>query len=243
MSIEVFNRYETKFLMSTQAYKKLTEIINKYMEKDEYNRDNDFYTICNVYYDTDNNDLIRTSLEKPVYKEKLRLRSYGVPGKGSKVFLEIKKKYKGIVNKRRSNLTLSEAKALVCGHIYPEKKDYMNMQVIDELYSFVNLYNVSPKVYIAYDRLAYKGIEDSSLRITFDTNIRTRRYDVALEKGDYGTQLLDKDVWLMEVKCSGAMPMWLVSALSECGVYKTSFSKYGTEYKRYLNELLEVQYA
>jgi hypothetical protein len=247
MSIEVFNRYETKFLMTEAQYTALSDIISEYMNPDMYNIGKEFYTICNIYYDTPDNSLIRTSLAKPVYKEKLRMRSYGVPEKGSSVFLEIKKKYNGIVNKRRCSLKINEVNALVGSHIYPQENEGVNKQVLNELYYFTNAYNVSPKVYIAYDRKAYFGKEDSDLRITFDTNIRTRRYDLALEKGDYGTPLLDEGTWLMEVKCSGAMPLWLTSALSALGIYKTSFSKYGEEYRQLLTNTTrqskEVIYA
>jgi hypothetical protein len=206
------------------------------MKLDDYNLKKEFYTISNIYYDTENNDLIRRSLEKPKYKEKLRLRAYGVPSMQDKVYLEIKKKYNGIVNKRRSTLILNEAYDFVETMDKPEIKPYMNEQVINELEYALNLYNVSPKAYIAYDRKAFFGKDDPNLRVTIDTNIRTRRYDVALEKGSYGELLIDKDVFLMEIKTAGAMPTWLTKALSENEIYKTSFSKYGTEYKKYISD-------
>ena len=247
MAIEVFNRYETKFLLTTKQYKALRTILEERVHPDAYNKGGKFYTICNVYYDTPDNNLIRTSLDKPEYKEKLRLRSYGVPNKNKPVFLEIKKKYAGIVNKRRCALTIDEANALILDNKYPVIKDYMNVQVLNELDYFAQMYDLVPKVYLAYDRLAYAGIEDEDLRITFDTNIRSRRYNVALEKGDYGSPIIDGGIWLMEVKCAGAVPMWLAAALSELGIYKTSFSKYGTEYKNYLRYMTEemegIRYA
>lgn len=241
MAIEVFNRYESKYLIDTKTYKILVEAVEKYMVSDSYSKDGKFYSISNVYYDTSDNRLIRDSLSKPAYKEKLRLRSYGVPEKGQTVFLEIKKKYQGIVNKRRCSLKLDEAKELVEEHKYPNLEEYMNKQVLNELYFFTGHYNVKPAVYIAYDRRAYFGKDDSDLRITFDTNIRTRRYNVALEKGDYGTQLLSPGQWLMEIKCAGALPLWLTDLLSKNKVYKTSFSKYGTEYTHYLKNNEEAQ--
>jgi hypothetical protein len=243
MAIEVFNRYETKFLMDTKAYNLLIDEISKRMEPDSYSNGNKFYTICNVYYDIDDNRLIRDSLSKPAYKEKLRLRSYGVPDKSKPVYMEIKKKYNGIVNKRRCSLSIGDAKELIDSHTYPDIKEYTNEQVLNEIYYFTDNYKVSPKVFIAYDRRAFFGKEDSDLRITFDTNIRTRRYNVALEKGDYGTQLLEPGVWLMEVKCSKAMPMWLTEILAQNQIYKTSFSKYGTEYKQFLKQTEELNYA
>lgn len=234
MAIETFNRYETKFLLNRIQFEAMKKALADKVVPDAYNVDDKCYTICNIYYDTDDSALIRTSLSKPAYKEKLRLRSYGVPKPGTPVFLEIKKKYASIVNKRRTKIGIKAAEMLTEHKLMPPKVDYMNAQVLDELFYFVNVYDVSPKVFIAYDRQAYTGIEDKELRITFDTNIRTRRYDLSLLSGDYGTQLLNEGVWLMEIKCGGAMPMWLTGILSANKIYKTSFSKYGTEYKQFI---------
>ena len=109
MAIEVFNRYEKKYILDEHTFRRLLERINDYMEPDKYNLNGQFYSICNIYYDTDDNRLIRSSIEKPVYKEKLRMRSYGTPDTSDKVFLEIKKKYNGIVNKRITSIVLEDA--------------------------------------------------------------------------------------------------------------------------------------
>lgn len=235
MAIEVFNRYETKFLLDRIQYEAMKKAIADRTVPDRYCADGSFYTICNIYYDTPDNELIRRSLSRPTYKEKLRLRSYGTPKPGTEVFLEIKKKYDHIVNKRRTVIGLESARMLTEHRIKPEHLAFANEQVLNELYYFVNTYPVQPKVYLAYDRQAYAGAEDSELRITFDTNIRTRRYDLGLEYGDYGRSLLNEGIWLMEIKCAGAMPLWLTRVLSENGIHKTSFSKYGTEYKQYIS--------
>ena len=66
MAIEVFNRYERKFLIRNDCYLKLRERLLEYMEPDAHSRDGEFYTICNIYYDTEQNELISRSLEKPV---------------------------------------------------------------------------------------------------------------------------------------------------------------------------------
>ena len=89
MAIEVFNRYEKKYRIRDDTYYKLRERLSEYMEADEHSKDGDFYTICNIYYDTPDNYLIRKSIDGSVYKEKLRLRSYGVKAPDEKVFLEI----------------------------------------------------------------------------------------------------------------------------------------------------------
>lgn len=231
MAIEVFNRYEKKFLLTQNTYEKFIEMISEKMEPDSYSKDGGFYRICNIYYDTPSDELIRKSINSPVYKEKLRLRSYGTPQLEDKVYLEIKKKYKGIVNKRRTTLTLNEAYTYLQTKKRPEYKPYMNKQVLNELDYFINNYDLQPKLFLSYDRRAYFSKDDRDFRLTFDTNIRCRREDVRLESGSYGELLLDEDVWLMEVKILKSAPLWFTEILSELKVYPASFSKYGTEYK------------
>lgn len=234
MAIEVFSRYEKKYLLDENAYRYITDRINAYMIADKYSRGNEFYNIANIYYDTPDDALIRASIEKPVYKEKLRLRSYGVPGPDDKVFLEIKKKYKGLVNKRRTKLRLDEAYALTIDGVIPKESGYINRQVLSEIEYFLKVYNLEPKVYLTYDRKAFFAADDSDFRVTFDTNIRSRREDVRLEAGNHGELLIGNDLWLMEIKSSKAVPLWFTKILTEAGVYPTTFSKYGTEYKKHL---------
>ena len=200
MAIEVFNRHEQKYLLDADTFQKVLEVMDEHMMPDKYNVNREPYTISNIYFDTEDDYLIRTSLSKPKYKEKLRLRSYGVPNNDSNVFLEIKKKFNDIVNKRRTVLKLSEAYDFISSGKPPEIKEYMNKQVLKEIEYFLQIYHVKPKVYLAYDRIAYFEKGNDDLRISFDENIRTRRYDVALEDGDYGEKLLPDGVYLMEIK-------------------------------------------
>lgn len=235
MAIEVFNRYEHKYMLDKETYLKLIKILDEHMVLDKYNLNHKPYTIANIYFDTADDYLIRTSLAKPPYKEKLRLRAYGVPELKSKVYLEIKKKYKGIVNKRRTTLRLDEAYSFVEKKTAPNLREYMNKQVIREIEYFLKVYDLEPKVYLAYDRIAYFEKDNNDLRISFDTNIRSRRYDVKLENGDYGEKLLNENLFLMEIKTSLAKPLWLTKALSELNIKRNSFSKYGTEFKNMIN--------
>lgn len=191
MAIEVFNRYEHKYILDRETYKKIIRIMDIRMEADKYNKNHKPYTIANIYYDTADDYLIRTSLSKPAYKEKLRLRAYGVPNEDDMVFLEIKKKYMGLVNKRRTALKLSESYEFINSGVPPERADYMNGQVLGEIEYFLLVRNVVPKLYLAYDRIAYFERGNPDLRISFDFGIRSRRYDVALELGDYGAPLLE----------------------------------------------------
>ncbi|MBO5353288.1 MAG: polyphosphate polymerase domain-containing protein [Lachnospiraceae bacterium] len=234
MAIEVFNRYEKKYRIRDATYQCLRERLGEYMEADAHSRDGDFYTICNIYYDTPDNYLIRKSVDGSVYKEKLRLRSYGVKAPEDKVFLEIKKKYKRLVNKRRTKLGLAEAYQYMQTKERPPLMPYMNSQVLSEIDYMVHRMELSPKVFISYDRCAMFGKENKDFRVTFDRNITTRRYDLGLHYGIYGDKLLDEDEWIMEVKIEKAMPLWMSQLLSEYGIYPASFSKYGTEYKNYV---------
>lgn len=234
MAIEVFNRYENKYLFDDAAYQKLYNALLEYMEPDAHNKQQEFYTITNLYYDTEYDSLIRNSLSKPKYKEKLRLRAYGIPNEDTKVYLEIKKKVFGLVNKRRTSLKLKEAYDFVATGVEPELKDYMNKQVIEEIKYFLTRYDLQPKVYLSYERKAMFCKNNRDLRITFDTNIRSRRYDLKMEYGTYGEPLLEPGLWLMEVKAEKTIPVWLAKMLSEHKMYRTSFSKYGNEYKKML---------
>lgn len=239
MAIEVFNRTEKKYMLSRLQYKQIVAAMSSHMVLDQYNRDKEFYQISNIYYDTWDDSLIRASIEKPVYKEKLRMRSYGVPELSDKVFVEIKKKYKGIVNKRRTSLRLEDAYSYLDGDLSVASvmEDYpgINRQVLNEIEFFRKHYGLIPKLYLSYDRQAYFEKDDGDFRVTFDRNITTRRTDVRLEHGSYGEKLLDDDVYLMEIKITGAVPLWFTKIISELNIYPTSFSKYGTEYKRYTN--------
>ena len=224
MAGSVFNRIEKKYLLCRPAYEALREALAPHMEEDEYG----LHTICNIYYDTPDELLIRRSIEKPVYKEKLRLRSYGIPQMDSKVYLEIKKKYDRVVNKRRIGLTLREAYDYIERGIRPDK----DCQILRELDFFLRRYPLQKGLYLAYDRVALFGREDPEFRLTFDRNIRSRRQDMGLEKGDHGTLLLPEDCFLMESKVMGATPLWFSHLLSELRIYPVSFSKYGNFHKQ-----------
>lgn len=236
MAKEIFNRYENKFMLDKSQYEKVREVLEKQMILDAYNKNDEYYTITNVYYDTINNDFIRHSLSKPIYKEKVRLRAYGVPNKEDFVFVEVKKKFDGLVNKRRTKMKLYEAEYFLNTGIAPPIKDYMNSQVIDEISYFLSKNKIMPKTYIAYDRVAFFGKDDLDFRVTFDMNVRSRRKDLSVSCGSYGVNMLDDDVYLMEVKSSTAIPLWFAHIIAEQKIVPTSFSKYGKEYKNMLAE-------
>lgn len=221
-----FERTEKKYLLTKAQYAALRAGIRSFMQADCFGR----YTICNIYYDTEDFSLIRSSIEKPIYKEKLRLRSYGVPDDDGKVFIEIKKKFDSVVYKRREILAAGTAADYLNNNIAPEKQS----QILDEINWFLKSYQPQPAVFIAYDRLALAGLENPELRITFDTRLRWRSTELDLRCGDWGAPLLAEDRVLMEIKIPGAAPIWLSRLLSEVGAFPTSFSKYGLCYKQHL---------
>ncbi len=242
--VQVFKRVEKKYMLSKDALSRLYPVLLEHMSEDKYGQ----HTICNIYYDTDDYELIRTSIEKPSYKEKFRVRSYGVPAEDDIVFLEIKKKNAGVVYKRRIPFKYSEAMEVLrlisggrlVGNDVGERlglDSYGNIQILHEIEYIINHYGLFPKSYIAYDRIALFGMDEPELRITLDKNIRERFYDLTLIAGDHGEKILGDDMYLMEIKTNGAMPLWLAKLLTDMGIYPYSFSKYANAYKR---EILEV---
>lgn len=225
---QIFCRVEQKFPISADKRYRLERLIKDHIEPDKYPRG----TICNLYFDTPDYLMIRNSIDAENYKEKLRLRSYGIPEDDGKVFLELKKKFDGVVYKRREIMTYSEAK----DYIYTRKKPY-DTQIMREIDHVMRVYEgLAPAAFLSYDRESFVGIHDDGFRITFDSNIVYRFEDVRLESGIYGRSLLPPDMYIMEIKVLGAIPMWLVRELSACEIYKGSYSKYGTAYTQMLSE-------
>jgi hypothetical protein len=220
----VFKRYELKYLVSLEQKTAIINAIAPYMELDKYGRT----TIRNVYFDTDSYRLIRRSIEKPMYKEKLRIRSYRRADADSPVFVELKRKYDGIVYKRRLALPEKEAMDWVMG----ERHCHEITQISREIDYFLQYYGcLRPTAFLSYEREAYYCRGGGDFRVTFDDNILARDCDLSLRSETYGKSLLDEGRVLMEIKCSGGIPLWMVSAMSREKIRKTSFSKYGIAYQ------------
>jgi len=220
----VFKRYELKYLITQKQKARILETMEPYMALDQYGRT----TIRNIYFDTDNYRLIRHSIEKPAYKEKLRLRSYKKANPSSTVFVELKKKYDSVVYKRRMSLSEAEALDWVTGKMHCKEET----QISDEIDYFLHYYEtLHPVVFLSYEREAYFCKDGGDFRVTFDDNILCRQEDLSLESDVWGTPILEEGKVLMEIKCSGGIPLWMVHALSQEHIYKTSFSKYGTAYQ------------
>ena len=222
--ISTFERIEKKYLLNPEQHAGMLRALKGRMHADEYG----LSTLLSLYLDTDDDLLIRRSIEKPKYKEKVRLRSYGVPRDGDRVFLELKKKSQGVVYKRRIALTAGEAMAYLLSGQPPSERG----QIFRELDYAVKRYSLKPALVLAYDRVAYAEDAPSpnALRITMDQAVRSRVSDLDLRLGGEGEELLPPGMRLMEIKIAQSMPLWLCRALSEYQVYPTSFSKYGRAY-------------
>lgn len=238
----VFKRYEIKYLITSEQKETILKAMQPYMEPDRFGRS----TIRNIYFDTDDYILARHSIAKPDFKEKLRVRSYERADSESTVFVELKRKYDHVVYKRRIGLAEADAMKWMAGAGRAKAAENGSDQVAKEIDWFLSTYKgLRPALYLSYDREAWRMRKDakgeSDFRVTFDENIFCRDSDISLASEAYGERILEPGMVLMELKCSGGIPMWMTETLSAECIYKTSFSKYGTAYKTMIFPALEEE--
>lgn len=234
----VFSRYELKYLLTPAQKKQMLAAMQPYMKLDSYGRT----VIRNIYFDTPNYRLVRQSPERPVYKEKLRIRSYAQADPFSPVYVELKKKYNGVVYKRRIALSEREAMAWISDRFPCLRQE----QIVREIDYFREYYGeLKPAAFLSYEREAYYALDGSDFRVTFDESILSRQRNMSLCEGVWGTPLLEPGQTLMEIKCCGGIPLWMTAVLSEQRIQKTSYSKYGTAYQKMIYPYLQgrQQYA
>lgn len=230
----IFKRYELKYLLTQVQKEQMLDAISRYIAPDAHGRT----TIRNLYFDTDSYRLVRASIEKPCYKEKLRIRSYTLATPETPVFVELKKKYRSVVYKRR--LLLPERQAI--DWIGGDTACTPHTQIASEINYFLQYYGkLKPAAFLSYDREAYYDRGDDTFRVTFDQNILFRQEETSLEAGVWGQPLLEQGHVLMEVKCSGGMPLWMTHVLSQMRLYRASYSKYGTAYTSIINARKECK--
>ncbi|MBO5609471.1 MAG: polyphosphate polymerase domain-containing protein [Eubacterium sp.] len=240
--IEVFKRSEIKYLLNEKQYEELFSFLQTMARVDAYG----LSRINNIYFDTPDYRLIRTSLEKPVYKEKIRLRTYGETSNNTNSFIEIKKKYDGVVYKRRISGRYLDTYNYMTGN----GSEIDDTQISKEIRSFIDLYDgLRPAMTIWYDRIAMAGINDKTFRVTFDKDIRwdTRCLDLRwagnkrnILPGNIGRAVMEPGMYMMEIKVTSALPMELARKMSELGIFPVSFSKYGRAYTQMIKENNEV---
>lgn len=222
MNEYIFKRVEKKYLLSKELKDEFLKRVGERIENDKYF----FSTISNIYFDTFRNDLIINSIEKPIFKEKIRLRSYNNSTIQDEVYLEVKTKYKGIVGKRRVKLVLKDF------YEYLDSGKYIDSQIMRELDYYFKYYKLKPSIFIGYDRFSYKSKDDETLRITIDSNLRSRRDNLRLDRVGDTKNYFDEDTYIMEIKTLNAMPLWLSKTLSDLSIFPVSFSKYGSIYSK-----------
>ncbi|MDO4547188.1 MAG: polyphosphate polymerase domain-containing protein [Clostridia bacterium] len=231
-----FKRYELKYILTARQKEEMVRAMSPYMSLDDYG----LTTIRNLYFDTDNYRLVRHSIERPAYKEKLRIRSYKKALMDEMVFVELKKKYKSVVYKRR--LAVPQRQALDC---LREGTAFENRcQIAGEIEYFRSYYGaLCPVVFLSYDREAFYSLDESDFRVTFDRNILCRQHGLTLDRDIGGIPILSGDMALMEIKTSGGIPLWMTRQLTAMRLFKTSFSKYGTAYERIIFPERSLLYA
>ena len=224
MAITVMKRYELKYLLTAEQTAYLKERLVGHMEPDSYG----LTSIASLYYDTPTYMLIRTSVEKPAFKEKIRLRSYGIATDTSPVFLELKRKAYGIVYKRRVQATVPEAEQFFSGTLNLDE----NGQIDREITYFRDYYHtLVPASMILYDRTAYCE-PDGDLRLTIDRNPRYRVDAFRFDSDPVGKPLLHAGETILELKVQDVIPLWLVQILSDLNIKRGSISKYGESFRR-----------
>lgn len=233
MAITTFRRYEKKFYITKKQRDALLPAVFEHMDPDPYCLDGKSYNLVNLYFDDDENTVVLNSILKPHYKEKLRLRSYGAPeSDDTTVYLEIKSKLYGIVAKRRVGMRFGDAMEYIRSGKRPKTDLYMQKQVLDEIDEFRRRTPCEPKLVISYDRQAYFQRGNRSIRLTFDDNIVTNRDQLDISKFRTGEPLIPGDRVILEIKVPDTLPLWLSKALSDEGIFITSFSKYGKEFQK-----------
>ena len=224
-----FKRYELKFMLDREQRSALEKAMAGHLALDAYGRS----TIRNLYFDTDSYRLVRTSIEKPVYKEKLRVRSYHQATEDSEVFVELKKKFESVVYKRRICLPHRAAMdALERQAPLPAEG-----QIAREIACFRQFYGptLKPAMFLSYEREAYFPVDGTDFRLTLDENILWRTQGLDLAASCWGRRVIPGDQTLMELKTPGGLPLWMVRFLSAHKIYQTSFSKYGAAYQQMIS--------
>lgn len=233
MEVKSFARCESKYVLTSLQKEKLFLLIKDKIVKDRYNLNSFYYTISNIYFDTKDYALLRHSTSNPYFKEKFRIRCYDETiTDNSLIYVEIKKKLNGIVTKRRIKLFYKEALELINNPLFFQNKlnirDFLDKQISQEVINFLVANKLEAKYFIKYKRMAYYLLEDENIRITFDFDILTNK--IIANKYENTIKLIPNDMYLMEIKNPGAMPIFLAKILSELKIFPINFSKVGRSY-------------
>lgn len=227
MALEIFSRRELKFLLPFETYKALANDMMPYMRYDKFGDGFGRYNIVSLYFDTPQKTIYYETRNKLLFRQKLRLRVYDEADLNSTAFLEVKQKFKNVVNKRRTLVPLQSA----YDYIYQNQSiadQVSNPQILKEIDHFKQLYNLHPEIVVSYDRQAFHGLYDPDLRVTYDYNLLCRNDDLHIENGPQGENFVDPNLVVMEVKITNSVPLWLTELLSDYGLQKQGVSKFCT---------------
>ena len=242
--IDTFERKEKKYVLDEKTLAHFMQLVGDKFGDDQYAHS----TISSLYYDTPEFSMINRSIEEPLYKEKMRIRCYDDPSDEAGVFVELKKKFKGIVYKRRIRMSIEGAYAYLEGTPYSHasllgsaieslEMDMIKQQNIREIDACLNRHGkLSPAIMVVVERHSIRSTDGSNLRITFDRNARWRAHNLRFDTGFQGTPIFGGGEIIMEVKALGTYPLWLVQALDEIEAYPVSCSKVGLAYKALCTE-------
>lgn len=162
----IFTRVEKKYVLTEAQRDAIMPELNERMRPDLYPGG----TVYSIYYDTPEMRIVRESIEKPIYKEKLRVRCYSIPTDETEAFVELKKKYKGIVYKRRIAMAYADALAFLAGKIPAPEGE--NAQIGREIAYVLKFYEgIAPSYALFCERTALVDRKDENLRLTIDSRV------------------------------------------------------------------------
>ncbi|MDR1117186.1 MAG: polyphosphate polymerase domain-containing protein [Oscillospiraceae bacterium] len=231
-----FNIYEKKFIISTGDANRLLNRVSDRFETDRKINDEGCYRIASIYFDTMGNDMVRHSIQKPKFNELVTLRSYVDGPYRDTVIWEIKKRYYGLVDIRTARMKLNEAAGYMESEILPEYMTEEDREVMRGIDLMRKQHDLKPELFVSFDRESFVGKEIPGMRLTFDFNLASRRYDIDFAHGNAGEELLDEDLCIMQIKSKDSIPEWMLQTLSDLRIYSAGFSKFGVEYLRRIKE-------
>lgn len=227
VAIETFRRREHKYLITTEQYVQLVQLISSYLRPDRHGI-NGKYTVTTLYFESLDHKIYIETKNKLQFRQKLRLRVYDKTNISGNAFFEIKQKYEKAVNKRRVVIPLGEAYRYLANEssLALSETNISNQHVFYEIDDFRKLYALQPEMVVSYERHAFHHIEDADLRVTFDLNLRCRNDDLYVEHGPHGEHFIDSNLVILEIKTSKTVPHWLTQALQDLHCEKRSVSKF-----------------
>lgn len=229
-AIRRFNRYELKYVLRFDEYRRLSDRLREFMNPDSHGDADGFYPVTSLYYDSPGHACFWSKIDGVKFRRKLRVRAYGRLSRGERpdrAFAEIKQRVNKTVQKRRLSLPLDEALALCAGDEPPDFPDPADLEVALEIQYLALSLDMAPVCVVSYLRQAFQGgTYEAGLRITFDVNLKSRIHDLGVHRSDGDRPFLPRDLCVMEIKVNERIPLWLTSLLGAYECVLTRVSKY-----------------